>query len=101
MIWYLIRKYFIIAVVSTFALSVLPLIMGRMSVQDAVPSAILWSALVTPIVTSRSSNGPHNMRMHSEDPVIEFQDVNAGLTVLRRPAAGVPCLVQPLHCLRG
>jgi hypothetical protein len=69
MIWYLIRKYFVIAVVLTFALSVLPLIMGRMSVQDAVPSAILWSAPVTPIITywefQRQKQWPlfHNLRL--------------------------------------
>ena len=69
MISYLIRKYFAIAVVLTFALSVLPLIMGSMSVQDAVPSAILLSALVTPIITywefQRQKRWPlfHNLRL--------------------------------------
>jgi hypothetical protein len=50
MILYLVKKYVAIAVALACLFALLPLILGEMSLHEAVPRAFFWSGFVAPVV---------------------------------------------------
>ncbi|HET6569156.1 MAG TPA: hypothetical protein VFG50_14410 [Rhodothermales bacterium] len=53
MVWYLIKKHLVTTIVVTFALAVLPLTLMGTSVQETIPKAVFWSALIAPAIIYR------------------------------------------------